>query len=440
MIYMDGKEIFLKINEFISSTLYKSMLNGLRYYKCKNDIINRKFYYYKLGVKEEDSFRANEKIPNDFLKIIIDQKVHYCVGKDVIIEGVNDLPFDINDEIDHIAEEASQKSKAWCFVWIDKDGNFRQKKVESETIIDIYDGTIEKNLIGLIRTYTQDKFNYAEYWTDFDKSIYVQDGSKYILLETTSHLDNGVSWGKIPFVRMLNNQYEMTDLDNIKDLIDSYDLNLSDFSNNFIDFQDVIYKLKNYSETLRDDTAISDFLDFLKKYKVVNVDENGDFEVLTNEIPSQARIQYLEILRKNIFNMAHAVDTEKLSGGDLTNVTIKAYFTNLDIKANKFIKEIKRYIKDMLYFSNEYKAMNGLPIDDLTKTNIIVNKSQLINEAEIIDSLVASQGMISQETIVKNHPLVDDYEDEIKKINEENSKNEESNNNNFDSNKNESIF
>jgi len=232
----------------------------------------------------------------------------------------------------------------------------------------------------------------------------------------------------------------MTDLDNIKDLIDSYDLNLSDFSNNFIDFQDVIYKLKNYSETLRDDTAISDFLDFLKKYKVVNVDENGDFEVLTNEIPSQARIQYLEILRKNIFNMAHAVDTEKLSGGDLTNVTIKAYFTNLDIKANKFIKEIKRYIKDMLYFSNEYKAMNGLPIDDLTKTNIIVNKSQLINEAEIIDSLVASQGMISQETIVKNHPLVDDYEDEIKKINEENSKNEESNNNNFDSNKNESIF
>jgi SPP1 family phage portal protein len=397
------------------------MLDGRRYYKCENDIMNRKFYYYNLGNKIEDSYRSNVKIANDFLKIIIDQKVSYCLGKDVIIDNITDLPFDINSEIDYVAEEASQKSIGWCFVWIDKEGLFKQKLVQSETIIPIYDGSIEENMIGLIRTYEVGKDEFAEYWDENFKTTYQKNGSNYIELSVETHLDNNISWGKIPFIRLLNNRYEMTDLDNIRGLIDAYDYTISDFSNNFIDFQEVIYKLVNYAESLKDEQSLSELIDYLKKYKIINVSDGGDFEILTNEIPYQARKEFLEILRKLIYMFSHSVDTEKLSGGDLTNVTIKAYFTNLDQKCNKFIKELKRFIMDMLYFSNKFKEFKQLNPDDLTKVNIKFNKSQIINEAEIIDSLVAlaGAGLMSKESLIKQNPMIDDPDEELKKIEQE---------------------
>jgi SPP1 family phage portal protein len=329
---------------------------------------------------------------------------------------VADLPFDVNDEIDYVAEESAQKSVGWCFVWIDREGLFKQKLVESETVIPLYDGTIEENLTGLIRTYKVGDDEYAEYWDNDFKYVYLKNGSQYIEQSIETHLDNGISWSKIPFVRLLNNRYGMTDLDNIKSLIDAYDYTISDFANNFIDFQEVIYKLVNYAESLKDEQSLSELIDYLKKYKIINVSDGGDFEVIANEIPFQARKEFLEILRKNIYMFSHSVDTEKLSGGDLTNVTIKAYFTNLDQKCNKFIKECKRYIMDMLYFSNKFKEFKQLPPDDLTKVNIKFNKSQIINEAEIIDMLISLVGMVSKETLLKLNPLIDDPDEEMKKI------------------------
>lgn len=416
---MTGEEIYTIITEWANSTLYKNMLDGQRYYKCENDIINRRFYYYNMGNKVEDTYRSNVKVANDFLKIIIDQKVSYCLAKDIIIDNVSDLPFNINDEIDYVAEEAAQKSVGWCFVWIDQTGLFKQKQIESETVIPLYDGSIEENLVGLIRTYKLKDLDYAEYWDENFKTIYLKDGTKYIEQSIEAHLDNGISWGKIPFIRLLNNRYGMTDLDNIKSLIDAYDYTISDFANNFIDFQEVIYKLVNYAESLKDEQSLSELIDYLKKYKIINVSDGGDFEVIMNEIPSQARKEFLEILRKNIYMFSHSVDTEKLSGGDLTNVTIKAYFTNLDQKCNKFIKECKRYIMDMLFFSNKFKEFKQLPLDDLTKVNIKFNKSQIINEAEIVDMLISLVGMVSKETLLKLNPLIDDPDEEMKKIADE---------------------
>jgi len=419
VIFLTGDEIFKIITNWTSSDLYKRMADGLRYYKCGNDVLKRKFYYYKYGEKVIDTYRANVKIVDDFLKIIIDQKVSYCLAKDVIIDNVKDLPFDINDEIDYVAEDASQKSRSWCFVWIDEAGLFRQKQINSEIVIPLYDGSIEEKMTGLIRTYSLNDEDFAEYWEDNYKTLYKKDGSKYIEVSKVTHLDNNVGWGKIPFIRLLNNRYEMTDLDNIKSLIDAYDYTISDFANNFIDFQEVIYKLVNYAESLKDEQSLSELVDFLKKYKIVSVDENGDFDVLVNEVPSEARSLFLEILRKNIYQMSHSVDTEKLSGGDLTNVTIKAYFTNLDQKCNKFLKECKRYVMDMLYFSNKYKEFKSLPLDDLTKVNIKFNKSQIINETEIVELLVSMGMRLSRETMLKLTPWVDDPEEEMKKLDKE---------------------
>lgn len=417
MVILTGEEIYKLVNGWLSSQEYKDMLDGKRYYICKNDILKRKFYYFKINEQVEDIYRSNIKVANDFLKIIIDQKVSYCLSKDVIIDNILDLPFDINDEIDYVAEDASQKNVGWCYVWIDPiDGTFKQKQVDAENLIPIYDNTIEEKLTAILRFYIVDKDKYVEYWDAQNKTLYIEDGPKYVEISTEAHFNDGSGWGKVPFVRLRNNKYGMNDLSNIKSLIDAYDWTISDFANNFIDFQELIYKLVDYAESLRDEQSLAELIDFLKKYKIISVGEKGDFEVVTTEVPYEARSQFLEILRKNIFMMSHSVDTEKLSGGDLTNVTIKAYFQNLDQKCNKFLKECKRYVLDMLYFSNRYKEINNMPTDDLTKVNVKFNKSLIINEVEVIETLITMGLTLSKETLVKLCPWVDDPDEELKKI------------------------
>jgi hypothetical protein len=47
------------------------------------------------------------------------------------------------------------------------------------------------------------------------------------------------------------------------------------------------------------------------------------------------------------------------------------------------------------------------------------NKSAIFNEKEKIDELVASEGMLSKQTILENHPLVNDVQEELQRLESE---------------------
>ena len=56
-----------------------------------------------------------------------------------------------------------------------------------------------------------------------------------------------------------------------------------------------------------------------------------------------------------------------------------------------------------------------VPID------VIFNRDMIVNEAGVIENCKNSVGIISKETIVKNHPWVEDVDEEMKKVDEEES-------------------
>ena len=59
----------------------------------------------------------------------------------------------------------------------------------------------------------------------------------------------------------------------------------------------------------------------------------------------------------------------------------------------------------------------------------IFNKDQIVNESEIINDLKNSVGIISNQTLVKNHPSIDDLQEELELI--KNEKQEDSFDDNF---------
>lgn len=414
-----SQELTSIINKWLNSVDRENMINAENYYLSNNKIKEREFKYYSRDGLKTDDYRSNIKIPTSFFPIIVDQKISYCLSKPIIIKDVK-IPFDINDEIDVVGEEAAIKSKAWCYLYPDSQENLKMKTMISQDIIDVYDGTIEENLIYIIRLYEKDDQKYAEVWDDNYKQTYVlgEDGLYNPVSGLEYHFNNG-SWGFIPFIPLYNNRYKTSDLHKIKPLIDSYDICLSDFSNNFIDFQEIIYVVTNYNENVSTEEAAKELMDWLKQYKIINVRADGKVDILSKEVPYQARSEFLSILRKLIFTFAQAVDTDDLTGGSKTQVEIESYYVYLDMKANKFIKQCIKFIKGMLKFANKWNELKGIATFDINSVKIDFNKSMIINEKEQTETIIeaVNAGLMSKETAISKLPIFDgDTSEELIKI------------------------
>lgn len=412
------------ISKFKGSKKYNDMVIGERYFMSRNDILNRKFYHYVNGVRELDPYRANNIIVDNFFRMLIEQKVSYCLSKDVVIQ--NYIPtINVNDFIDEIAEESSIKGIGWAQLYINNINALKVAIIPSQEVIPFFDDTVEKNLLEVIRFYDScSGIEKVEHWTSTNVTYYQVDKEKGLIVEKSI----GHDWGRVPFVPLYNNRYEISDLDNIKPLIDSYDKVISDFSNNFEDFQEVFYKVKNYAGTTQKMEDIANLIEFIKQYRMIPVDADGDFNVIQLEVPHVARETYLSHVRKLIFLFGLGVDSDELSGGSLTNVAIKSKSSNLEQKGNKFLKFVRRFIEELMYFDIKYKEQTGNPETDLSNFKIVFNTTTLINESEMIRSeydkikgVKESEGLISKETNISEHPWVSDVNEEFKRIEKENS-------------------
>ena len=67
------------------------------------------------------------------------------------------------------------------------------------------------------------------------------------------------------------------------------------------------------------------------------------------------------------------------------------------------------YFVDIYLENAGYGSFNG-------DVDVIFNRDMLIDESGIIEDCVKSQGLISVETIVKNHPWVNDVEKELEAL------------------------
>ena len=75
------------IRDLIEEHDTEHMIEGEKYYYNENDILNKKQYYYRDEVKMEDDTKTNNKIPHNWHKLLVDQKVAYLVGKPPVMQA-----------------------------------------------------------------------------------------------------------------------------------------------------------------------------------------------------------------------------------------------------------------------------------------------------------------------------------------------------------------
>ncbi len=442
------------IADLIKKHDISAMAEGVRYYENEADILDRKRYYYKDGVKTLDPTKANHRLPHNWQKLLVDQKTAYLVGKPIVFKAEEGqekyeellnliLGEEWDDTLSELVKNSSNKGTEWLHLYINSEGLFKFVIIPAEEIIPIYDTSLQENLEAVLRYYPIEvdggkegkKERYrVEWWTRDAVTFYIEGENGVFVLDDTEPVnpaphyylhESGYGWGKVPFSEFPNNAERHSDLKFYKELVDEYDLTVSGLANDLAEIQEVITILKGYQGE-----DLGEYMENLRYYKAVSVsaDQGSGVDKLEVTIPIEAKKEMLDRLEENIFLFGQGVNmkTDRF-GNSPSGVALKFLYSLLDLKASTTERKIRRSIKRVLWFVTEYLRISPdhKAKYDSTTEQVTFRKTMITNESENVKMARESVGIISDETIISNHPWVEDAQDELDRLEEQERKQRE---------------
>ena len=413
---------------------------GDNYYNGIHDIRNyRIFYYDGDGNLQEDKNRSNIKIAHPFFTELVDQCVQYMFSEDEFVKS--DIP-ELQEELDKyfgaefinelVDTGTDAKAKGFGYMYAYKSSNGRTKFLSADSM----------NVIEVRETETDDNCKYVIYWyvervgknhepitriQVWDKDYvyyYVQDGEGTVIIDNSvernprPHIiyekkgaEYGASLGYIPFFKLKNNRYEKSDVFTVKELIDDYDLMACGLSNNIQDFDFPIYAVSGFQGDNLDE-LIQNF----KTKKMIGLGEGGNVDVKTVDIPYQARLSKLQLDETNIYRFGMGFNSAQLGDGNITNVVIKSRYALLDLKCNKFEKQLRAFMNQLVQVAldeiNSRGEETAYSLKDVyyefdrevitnASDNAQIKKVEADTNAVVINTLLNIAQNFDKETILK---------------------------------------
>lgn len=409
----------------------EQILTEKRYYNNDNDIRLK-----GIVPGDTDPIRnADNRTSNGFHGDITDEKIAFMFTYAVLFDlGDKELNKKIKEtlgddfeyECGNLGINATNSKVAFLHYWIE-DGKFQYATVETEECIPVYDKSLKKNLIGMYRYYPDVEedivtgrnkyYVWFEYWDENHCEKYKfrgrldQSGLTH-LPEYDESFEH--DFERVPFIVFRNNKRMTSDLHRYKDLIDIYDKVLSGYANDLEDIQQLIYIIENYGGE-----DLKEFLGDLKRYKTVKTETDvngtsGGLKTLSIEIPVEARNSLLDILEKRIYKSAQSLEQYNAeSFGNASGTALKFFYRKLELKAGLTETQFRRGFNELIRAIMKYLKINDWETKTITQT---WTRNMISNDQETAQIAAESKDVISDETIIKNHPWVENPEEEIKKM------------------------
>lgn len=416
--------------EGIDAVRLKKAEVALRYYLGDNDIMYRK----PKDKCEEPLRNADNRIAFNFHSLLVDQKASYMFTAPPLFDTKDDTLNEIvaatlgdgyAKKCKDLCVDASNAGVGWLHYWIDEKKGFCYGVIPSMQLRPVYSLRLEKELEAVLRTYRMvddngDEWQIYEIWNDKECQAYRKraemfqpfDMFSYINLDGMAEPTNTFrhDFGAVPFIPFPNNNVCTGDLDKIKNLIDSYDKTYSGFVDDLEDIQQVVFVLTNYGGA-----DLKQFLSDLKYYKTIQVesagsDDKSGVSTLTIDIPVEARDKLLDITRKAIFDMGQGIDPQQQGFDNTSGEAMKFLYSLLELKAGLMETEFRAGFGELVRAIGRYY---GKEPEQIVQT---WTRTSIRNDAELVDMCQKSIGVISTKTILKNHPFVENAEDEEKEL------------------------
>ena len=334
--------------------------------------------------------------------------------------------FEYNDEADENAELAKTASiygVAYEMLYFnEEDKMIRFNTLSPLETIPIFDKTIEKKLLAVIRYY--DDYDVVEDKTytiiEVIDDAYVRryrwySSTDLVLLDEYPHY-----FSMVPVAIFKNNEEETGDFENVISLIDAYDKMESDSLNDFEYFVDAYLAL--YGLTAEEEDVAR-----MKENRVLLMDEGTKAEWLIKQT-SDAYIENMKNrLDKDIHKFSKCPNmSDENFASNASGVAIKFKLLGtenlISIKERKFKRglqqrlELISVINSVLRESFDWRA-----IDIIFTRNIPSNDVDIAN---VVNSL---KDVVSEKTLLAQIPFVEDVQDELERLKQEREENKDLN-------------
>ena len=425
-------------------------IKGHLYYDNEHDVLKRKRTMIGEGGKLQtvDNLPNNRLIDNQYAKMV-NQKANYLLGQPFVVKGDNTGYVELLKEVfnkrfmktlKNGGKAALNGGISWLHPYYTDSGELLFRLFPSYEILPFWKDSEHTILDFAVRLYlvtgyegtTPKIFEKVEVYDLTGIHKFILDGDvlipdvsteeesfecTYVTVTDDKGEVIGLNWEKIPLIPLKYNEGEIPLLKRVKSLQDGINVMLSDFENNMQeDSRNTILVLKNY-----DGQDLGEFRRNLATFGAVKIrcsgDTNGGVETLEITVNAENYKVILEIFKKALIENAMGYDAkdDRLSGNP-NQMNIQSMYSDIDLDANDMETELQAAFEEIIWFVNVHFANTGQGDFDGEKVDVIFNRDMLINKTEAIENCAKSTGILSDETVVEQHPWIDDPKEEMERL------------------------
>jgi len=419
------------IVSYRNSNEYKKAVTEQEYMAGRNtEILNMSRVIYNMaGLPENDFTKSNIKIRNRLIHRLVTDRCSYSLGNGIsfsrkektVVDGKT-VTVDLTKE--QLGNEFDQAAYQWAY-WAQGNGasylyaHIGHEKDEWEytlfrktEFLPLYDEHTGA-LRGGVRFWSLDwgkrpitavlytEEGYTKYETAPGKYgvsalELAEDLRPYIetVEESDAYGEEVVGTGTLttlPIFPLYSGENRDSALDNLKPLIDSYDLILSGLCNDIRDCAQVYWLVSGaMGMTEADKRQMLDRL--ILQHMAVIDGENSSITPYTQEIPYQARNEALTQLRNQMYENFGGFDVHTVEAG-ATNDHIEAAYWPMDEEADAFEYQMITAIRMIL---------DMMGIDDVP----VFSRNRVSNQKEQTEMIISAAQYLDDQTILEKLPWI----------------------------------
>jgi len=426
-------------------------IKGSLYYEGHHDILYKKRTAIGKGGKEvELTNLPNRKDIDNQYAIAVDKKANYFLGKPMAIKTDNEeysellkAIFDMKMQrrLKNTVKKSFNNGIAWVFPYYDENSNLKFKVFPGYEIKPYWNDDEHTELYKAVRSYPIETIVKGQRKTIEKVEVYKPDGVYRYILDDNDKLTadteageyesyislNGMpyNWDRIPLIAFKYNDSEIPLIRKAKSLQDAINELMSMFHNHMLeDNRNTILVIENF-----DGQDLGEFRQNLAEYGAVKVrtgeGAKGGVSTLSIEVNAGNYQLILQLLKNALIENTKSYDGKMLNSGTPNQMNILSMYQDIDIDTNDLESEYQAALEELLFFINTHLALTGQGDFFEEKVEFIFNRDMLMNESEIMQTLVSAGVKISNRTLLSQVPFIDDVDAELEQIKKESEENME---------------
>ena len=395
--------VFSAITEHKGTTPYIVALDAEQYYRGLNPRITKyeKIIYDMRGKAHVDKWTPNHKIASNFFNFAITQENQYLLGNGATFtkdDTKDKLGKDFDEQLQDLGKKALVGGVAFGFFNLDHIDTF--SLLEFVPLYDEENGALRAGIRFWqvdsdkpMRATLYEEDGYTDYIRANDKSAMLHEKRPYKLKVRTSEADgeeiyDGENYPSFPIVPLWGNDKKQSELVGRQGTLDAFDLLNSNLVNNLDEANYIYWVLTNCGGM--DEMDDAKFIEQLKTSHVAHADgdSGATAEAHTIEAPYQASETAIQTIQRRLYEDFMCLDVNSLSASSKTATEIRAAYQPLDSKCDMYEYCVISFVQKILELAG---------IDD----TVTFTRSKVVNKSEEINTLLAAQAYLDDETLVE---------------------------------------